>query len=159
VLLFLAALPGARRAQRVTDTRLPDVVAAMNKGVFGFEFLVFSSPRPPGVGEGRGESRNLEPDVERVARAAGRATARWARWFGGLDSCLTRSLVAGSMLAPYGEVVLQVGFRPGEEENVVDGHAWITVDGEPVGEDGRLALESYERVLSIPFEGAGGDER
>jgi hypothetical protein len=94
--------------------------------------------------------------LERVARAAGRSTSRWARWFGGLDTCLTRSLVAGSLLAGRGEVVLQVGFRPGEAEQVVDGHAWITMDGEPVGPDGQLAEERYERVMSIPFGEEGG---
>jgi hypothetical protein len=162
VLLFLAALPLARRAQRMTDTRLPDVVAAMAEGrVFSFWFLVFSSPRPPSGQDGQRGSRSIGGggvgvDLERVARAAGRSTSRWARWFGGLDTCLTRSLVAGSLLAGRGEVVLQVGFRPGEAEQVVDGHAWITMDGEPVGPDGQLAEERYERVMSIPFGEEGG---
>jgi len=158
LLLFLAALPLARRAQRVRDTRLPDVVAAMaargalHRGLPVLDLL----PRPAG-GVDAGASNGLRTvDTERVARAAGRATARWARWFGGLDSCLTRSLVAGGMLAGAGEVVLQVGFRPGEPERTVDGHAWVTVDGRPVGPDGQLAEERYERVLEIPFGAAGG---
>ena len=110
MLLFLTALPLARRAQRVASTRLPDVVAEMGRWrVFSFEFLVLSSPRPPGVGKVERQAAGADVDVgigvrgseaqdidaERVARAAGRATARWARWFGGLDTCLTRSLVAG----------------------------------------------------------------
>ena len=64
-------------------------------------------------------------------RAAQRACSRWARWFGGLDTCLTRSLVAGALLAGSHEVVLHVGFRPTDRgAEAVDGHAWLVVDGE-----------------------------
>jgi len=66
-------------------------------------------------------------------RAAQRACNRWAQWFGGLDTCLTRSLVAGALLAPSHEVVLHVGFRPTDRgADAVDGHAWLVVDGEVV---------------------------
>ncbi len=66
-------------------------------------------------------------------RAAQRACNRWARWFGGLDTCLTRSLVAGALLAGGHEVVLHVGFRPTDRgAEAVDGHAWLVVDGEVV---------------------------
>ena len=41
---------------------------------------------------------------ERVWRAAARACGRWARWRGGLDSCLTRSLVAGALALLMGNV-------------------------------------------------------
>jgi hypothetical protein len=33
----------------------------------------------------------------------------------------------------------------------LDGHAWVTVDGRPVGHDGALAREGYTRVLTVPF--------
>jgi hypothetical protein len=135
LLLFASALPLARWAQRVRDTRLPDVVAEMAR----------RGPRSPEIA------------ADRLAWAAGRATARWARWFGGLDTCLTRSLVTGSLLSGHGEVVLHLGFRPGEADDAVDGHAWITLNGEPVGADGHLAEERYERTMSIPFE--EGEER
>jgi hypothetical protein len=128
VLMMLRALPLARQSQRVSDTPVPLVAAAMSAS-----------------------ARRFGSEPERVALAAARATARWARWFGGIDTCLTRSLTAGAMLAARGEVVLHVGFRPGQEENVLDGHAWITVDGEPVGPDARMAGDSYTRVLAIPF--------
>jgi hypothetical protein len=133
LLLLLRALPLARQAQQVSDTPVPELVADM------------SAPR-----------LSYRSSPERIALAAARATARWARWFGGIDTCLTRSLAAGAMLAGGGEVVLHVGFRPGQEERIVDGHAWITVDGEPVGADGRVAGEPYTRVLAIPFEDAQG---
>jgi hypothetical protein len=128
VLLFLCALPSARRAQRVVDTPLPAMVARMTR----------CCP-------------HLPADPERVARAAARATSRWARLAGGLDSCLTRSLVIGGMLANRGETMLNIGFRPGDGRRAVDGHAWVTVDGRPVGPDGTLAAEDYSRTLEIPF--------
>ena len=85
--------------------------------------------------------------------------ARRAQRFGGLDSCLTRSLVAGAMLSEAHDVVLHVGFRPGTEEVPLDGHAWLTVDG------GRLDAiapddvdHPYAGILEIPF-GAEGRSR
>ena len=66
-------------------------------------------------------------------RAAQRACNRWGRWFGGINTCLTRSLVAGALLAGGHEVVLHVGFRPTDRgPEAVDGHAWLVVDGEVV---------------------------
>jgi hypothetical protein len=111
VVLFLRALPVAAAAQRVQSEPLPAVVAAVRARAIG-----------PGVG-----------DPAAAVRAAQRACARWARWFGGLDSCLTRSLVAGALLAGRHEVVLHVGFRPSQAgAAAVDGHAWLRVDGELV---------------------------
>jgi len=108
VLLFLRALPLARAAQAVKVEPLPKVVARMGA-------------------QGRGIA------VDDAMRAAQRACGRWARWFGGLDTCLTRSLVAGALLAGSHEVVLQVGFRPTDQgADAVDGHAWLVVDGEVV---------------------------
>ena len=133
LVLLAIAVPLAWRAQRVVDTPLHELVARLAR---------------PGVWPAR--------DPERVTVAAGRATARWGRWFGGINSCLTRSLVAGSMLAACGDVVLHVGFRPGEGDRAVDGHAWITVRGEPVGADGRLAGERFSRIVSVPFTARGG---
>lgn len=108
VLLFARSLPLARVAQAVKTTPLPEVVERL------------------GVRRG-------EVSVDDAVRAAQRACGRWARWFGGLDSCLTRSLVAGALLAGDREVVLHVGFRPGEAGvEAADGHAWLVVDGETI---------------------------
>jgi hypothetical protein len=96
--------------------------------------------------------------VPRLERATARAVTRWNRWFGGLDTCLIRSLVLGGLLTGRGEVMLNIGFRPGEETPALDGHAWVTVDGRAVGSDGDLARERYTRVLTVPFSGDSGDE-
>jgi hypothetical protein len=134
--LFLSALRLAWRAQRVRQVPVPDVVEAISlRGGGGWGF-----------------------PVERLELAAARAVTRWRRWFGGIDTCLTRSLVLGGLLAGRGEVMLNIGFRPGEEEPALDGHAWVTVDGNPLGADGDLAGERYTRVLTEPFSRASGEE-
>ena len=105
----------------------------------------------------RGGGGGRQP-TQRVELAATRAVARWCRWCGGIDTCLTRSLVLGGMLVGRGIVELNIGFRPGEEEPALDGHAWVTVDGRPVGNDGSLAQERYTRVLATPFSRSPGEE-
>ena len=134
-MLFVRALVFARQAQRVVSEPIPDVVADI--------------ARRSG-GEHRFEIRRLD-------LAATRAVSRWRRWFGGVDSCLTRSLVLGGLLAGRGAVSLNVGFRPGEEEPDIDGHAWVTVDGRPIGSDGGLSRERYTRVIEVPFSPDSGD--
>jgi hypothetical protein len=132
VVLFLKALPLARKAQRVRFAPLPEVVAAM------------------GVGGGR------ERDPRRAEVAAGRACLRYGRWCGGLDTCLTRSLVAGAMLSGHHDVVLHVGFRPGSDEVPLDGHAWLTVNGEKmdtISPDD--ASRPYDGILAVPFDADG----
>lgn len=96
--------------------------------------------------------------IERIDRATARAVARRRRWFGGIDTCLTRSLVLGGMLTGRGDVRLNIGFRPGEGQAALHGHAWVTVDGRPVGTDGGLAEERYTRVLTVPFGHDTGEE-
>jgi hypothetical protein len=127
--LFLRALPLARRAQAVKVEPLPKVVERVGA-------------------PGRGNS------VEEAMRAAQRACGRWGRWFGGLDTCLTRSLVAGALLAGDHEVVLHVGFRPtAEGAGAVDGHAWLVVDGETLeltGLDHEHGV-AYETTLALPM--------
>jgi len=134
--LFLRALGLARRTQKVRSAPVSDVVASIAR---------------------RGGGGGRQP-TQRVELATTRAVARWRRWFSGIDTCLMRSLVLGGMLAGRGNVELNIGFRPGEEESVLDGHAWVTVDGCPVGSDGILAQERYTRVLAVPFfSGPGGE--
>jgi len=96
--------------------------------------------------------------ADRLELAARRAVAVWRRWLGGIDTCLTRSLVLGGMLVGRGEVVLNIGFRPGEEDPALDGHAWVTVDDRAVGRDGALAGERYTRVLAVSFTSGPGEE-
>jgi hypothetical protein len=136
ILLFLSALKLARRAQRVRRVPVPDVVEDIaTRG-----------------GGGRGYP------VPRVELAAVRAANRWRLWFGGFDTCLIRSLVLGGLLSDRGEVMLNIGFRPGQEQPLIDGHAWVTIDGNRVGADGDLARERYTRVLTVPFLRGSGEE-
>ena len=135
--LFFRALPPARLAQRVKTTPLDRVVADMivRRGVSGSH------------------------TVDGVARAAARATARWSRWFGGLDTCLTRSLVLGSMLKDREGVALVIGFRSDDNHDAVAGHAWVAVNGRPVGPDSRLADDTYSRLLEVPFSDPSSEKR
>ena len=122
VLLFVRALPLARMAQVVRVEPLPKVVERMG-------------------------ARNYGISMDEAIRAAQRACGRWARWFGGLDTCLTRSLVAGALLAGSHEVVLHVGFRPTDRgADAVDGHAWLVVDGEA------LELTGLDHGHGEPYE-------
>jgi len=129
VVLFVRALPLARAAQAVKVDPLPKVVERMSA-------------------RGRGIA------VDAGMRAAQRACNRWARWFGGLDTCLTRSLVAGALLAGDHEVVMHIGFRPPDSDvRPIDGHAWLVVDGEvvePTGLDHEHG-EPYSTTLQLPM--------
>lgn len=132
VVLVMALLPAAVRARRAAQRTLPAAVAAMT---------------------GR-RSVSLGVAPERVARAAARASRLAARMLGGLDSCLTRSLVTGAALASRGRVELHVGFRPSTDERTVDGHAWVTLEGRVVGER-QLPDKVYERTVVIAFDEGG----
>ena len=123
-------------AQRVKSSPIPDVVGVISRRGGG----------------------GVDHPVDRVELATKRAVTRWRRWFGGIDTCLTRSLVLGGLLAGQGNVALNIGFRPGEEEPALDGHAWVTLDGRPTGADGGLAKERYTRVLTVPLLRGSGEE-
>jgi hypothetical protein len=129
---FLRALPLARAAQSVQTEPLPAAVDQVCGKVSG-----------AGVG--------VPHDA---VRASQRACGRYVRWFGGLDTCLTRALVAGALLSGTREVVLHVGFRPTQVgAAAVDGHAWLVVDGEVVeltGLDHRHE-EPYSSTLQLPM--------
>jgi hypothetical protein len=103
--LFFHDLRLSVKAQRDRRQSLPDVV-----GILVRTRLL---PRDVGAGE--------------AARAAGRACRRIARWVGGLDSCLSRALVAGALLADQAGVVLHVGFRGAASAPLHEGHAWVTL--------------------------------
>ena len=136
IALFLSAMSLARRAQRVRQVPVPEVVEDIAS---------------------RGGGGHSHP-ISRVDLAAARASRKWHQWFGGLDTCLVRSLVFGGLLAGRGEVMLNIGFRPGDEDHAIDGHAWMSVDGRPVGTDGDLARERYTRVLTVPFLCGSGEQ-
>jgi hypothetical protein len=60
------------------------------------------------------------------------------------------------MLADHQDVMLVIGFKPGAEEEAVAGHAWVTMEGRPVGPDGILAQDDYSRLFAVPFVPEGG---
>lgn len=133
--LFVRALGLARHAQRASSVPLPKLVAEMSR-------------------KRRGSRHH---SVDRLTRATVRATSRWSRWFGGLDTCLIRSLVLGALLGDRTGVALNIGFKPGEEKLAVDGHAWVTIEGSPVGPDGNRAEGRYSELLAVPFGDPGED--
>jgi hypothetical protein len=129
IMLFLRALPIARASQDVRRNPLHQVIQRVRS------VSVRTGVRDP----------------DDAVRAAARVCSRWARWFGGIDTCLTRSLVAGALLSGRHEVMLHVGFRPTDRgAEAVDGHAWLVVDGEMIestglDEHGGLPYESTAR--------------
>jgi hypothetical protein len=99
----------------------------------------------------RGLSGAISPDE---AILAARRACRWrSRLAGGLDSCLTRSLVAGALLAHRPGLQLHFGFRPSAEgtATIHDGHAWLTLDGELLADDPppEGGLESFTELKTI----------
>lgn len=66
-------------------------------------------------------------DVDRAVRASQRAGPRAARWFGTLDTCLTRTMVAATLLENRSQTRLAIGFRPSLKESTLDGHAWLAI--------------------------------
>jgi hypothetical protein len=82
------------------------------------------------------------------------ALARWlyARSPVRDDNCLERSLVTYRFLSERGaDPVLSIGVRKGD--GGVLGHAWVTVDGEPVYE-APDELADYATVVSFGADGA-----
>ena len=136
LLVFARALDLARRAQEVRRTPIEAVVRE----------LLHHRGRP---------TKLSVPDLSLATR---RATRRWARWGRGLDTCLIRSLVLGALIADRGRVVLTVGFRPGDDANVPEGHAWLTLDGRELGHDDEVAIADLARLADYPFA-VGESER
>ncbi len=69
-----------------------------------------------------------------------------------------RSLVAGRMLAPYHDVRLVTGFRPGRDSAHAEGHAWLEVDGAPLQVVSPPDGPPFERAYSVVFTTGSGAE-
>ncbi len=82
--------------------------------------------------------------IDTALLASRRAVARLCP----LNSCLTRSIVLYRLLAACEGVEIHYGFR--RKDGALEGHAWVTVGGEPVGEpDG--TLDGYvEAAVPLP---------
>ena len=124
--LLLRAVPLIRCASRVATVPLPDVVASFGQ---------LATPGRLAVG-----------DVDMVARVGVRW---WARVGGGLDSCLVRSLVLAALLRERGRLVVVIGFLARGLAELPDGHAWVTLNGVPVGRDAVCADDRFERVVQF----------
>jgi hypothetical protein len=128
--LFLVAFRLAGQAQAVTHAPLPDVV----------DRLLAGKDLPRGA------------DPETTWIAAARGSRLRASWRGGLDTCLVRALVAGTLLADRGGVVLHVGFCPdpcGTPRAL--GHAWLSVGDQTWGLPATLSGEAYSAALDLPM--------
>ena len=98
----------------------------------------------------RGLPVGVTPDA--AQRAASRASTRAARWFGSRDTCLTRALVVAALLSDRDGVLLHVGFAaPMTGGGALEGHAWVTVDGDLVGgPDAAMAGDRPTTEMTIP---------
>ncbi len=83
--------------------------------------------------------------------AAGWAGRVGRRLFGRFDTCLVRALVAGSLIRGDAQVAVCIGvYRPWPTGDLLDAHAWLTVDGsEVVASDAGCDL--FETVLTVPL--------
>lgn len=77
------------------------------------------------------------------------------RLFGMLDTCLVRSLVAGALVAVRPNVDLRIGVRRSSSpEELLQAHAWLTVDGVEVLPSAAAPQERFEEILVLPMERA-----
>ncbi|MGV8042276.1 MAG: hypothetical protein AB2L07_20240 [Thermoanaerobaculaceae bacterium] len=128
--LFVAAFRLAGRAQVVAHRPLPDVIAVLVRR--------------------RGLPRAVDPAA--AWAAACRGCCYRARWRGGLDTCLVRALVAGTLMSDRSDVVLHVGFRP-DPGGVAraDGHAWLAVGAATFGLAEIPGVGRHETAWSAPM--------
>ena len=107
LVLLTLALPVAWKARTVRNRSIEDVAAELSRQPSFFKPV----------------------DVRRAQRAAARACRILSRFTGTLDTCLTRSLVAGALLAHRAGVELPVGFKAMTGRDALfEGHAWITMN-------------------------------
>jgi hypothetical protein len=103
------------------------------------------------TGGGRRAPRDTEAErrIGSLARLSHRAAGAGRR-----DNCLERSLIAYRYLcAANADPVLVVGARDGPSG--VEGHVWITVDGEPVQDNGE-EIRQYAPVTAFDADGRIG---
>jgi hypothetical protein len=92
-----------------------------------------------------------DPLLERRVVTFARWAARVTRWNGG-GNCLERGLISYRYLGAAGaNPTLVVGV--GRADTGVIGHAWVLVDGRPVGDD-EAAIRRYTPVLAFAPDGS-----
>ncbi len=93
----------------------------------------------------------VNDDIKTISRTVLRTSRIVSRITGSLDSCIVHCLVAGALLAKRPNLVLHIGFRPGESLTT-DGHAWLTLDGTPVlSHDSDEEILSFTKVMELPL--------
>lgn len=106
--------------------------------------------------QGRGGARQTE-DEERIARFIDWVHRPLVR---ADEGCLQRSLLAYRFLSEVNaDPRLHVGVQ--QRSGTVHGHAWVSVDGRPVGESS-ASLSAFVPMLTFGPEGAlasGGEQR
>jgi transglutaminase superfamily protein len=98
----------------------------------------------------RSDARNL-PREDRIVTFA-RWGARLIRWNSG-GNCLERGLIAYRYLCQSGAKPTLVVGLGGSQRTAFVGHAWVLVDGEPVGES-PASIGVYTPVFAFDHRGA-----
>jgi hypothetical protein len=81
-------------------------------------------------------------DLNAMRCAATRAS-RYIGRIGGLDSCVTRSLVLARLLRNWNSVTVVIGFRGRDAVGEpISGHAWVCVDGKNVSDPDPAAVSA-----------------
>jgi hypothetical protein len=119
------------------------LAAAVLKHVVALPVLARWAWRSPAPQRDRSEELRLARCVVKLTRLAGT-----------LDrNCLQRSLLLYREFSRAGaSPVLCVGFRPAARGRSVDGHAWVTVDGQPVLDE-HVLTEPHQAIVRF---GDGG---
>lgn len=116
---------------RLGDPRLPRRVRVTLPALtrwLGVRLDLDGDPNLSGPSDGTAAAPDLPPWAARRAVAVDRVFRRWP----GGDTCLRRALVLGRRLAPL-HPTLRLGALAAPDGELT-GHAWLEVDGRPLGE-------------------------
>lgn len=96
--------------------------------------------------------------LPRASRITDAATAtqiacRLVGRLGLLNTCITRSVVMGTLIADRPNVTIHIGFRPSESHQT-EGHAWLTCNDKliPLFAGEADEVRQYQRTLSFPLQ-------
>jgi hypothetical protein len=116
------------------------------KHLIALPALVRFVGRPSTRSGGSATNASRVEELDRIATLA-RWSCRVTRWSSG-GNCLERGLVLYRFLgAADFQPSLFAGFRKGEGGDV-HGHAWVVLDGRPVGENS-ASVEEFEPVIAF----------
>jgi hypothetical protein len=93
-------------------------------------------------------------DPANAWRSTVRSSRRLKTYLNGLDTCLVRSLVVGTLLSDQPKVFLHIGARISDENrDPLQGHSWVSLDERviPDGSDRHESGEAYREILALPL--------